>query len=127
MQFKFDANQEFQIRAIESIADLLEGQPRIQAKIRFAPQSSMAAIANNLDLNENELLSNLQKVQVANGLQADTSLLPIEKIIETSEGRQPVRFLIFRWKWKPEPEKPMSIYGPSLSFFDVMGCESSLL
>lgn len=95
MQFKFDANQEFQIRAIESIADLLEGQPRIQAKIRFAPQSSMAAIANNLDLNENELLSNLQKVQVANGLQADTSLLPIEKIIETSEGRQPVRFFNF--------------------------------
>ena len=31
MQFKFDANQEFQLQAIEAVAGLLEGQPRVDA------------------------------------------------------------------------------------------------
>jgi len=29
MQFRFDTNQEYQLRAIDSVARLLEGQPRI--------------------------------------------------------------------------------------------------
>ncbi len=29
MQFKFDGNQEYQLRAIESVARLLDGQPRV--------------------------------------------------------------------------------------------------
>ncbi len=30
MEFKFDANQQFQTDAIEAVADLFEGQPRIE-------------------------------------------------------------------------------------------------
>lgn len=27
MQFKFDANQEFQVKAVDAVADLFDGQP----------------------------------------------------------------------------------------------------
>jgi type III restriction enzyme len=95
MQFKFDANQVFQIRAIESIVDLLEGQPCLKGEIRFASQSSMAAIANSLDLSEEEILFNLQKIQIENGLRADTNLHLIEKEIETENGINRVLFYNF--------------------------------
>ena len=36
MQLKFDANQEFQLQAIEAVAGLLEGQPRLQTELQFA-------------------------------------------------------------------------------------------
>jgi hypothetical protein len=30
MQFKFDANQEFQVKAVDAVIDLFEGQPHGQ-------------------------------------------------------------------------------------------------
>lgn len=35
MQFQFSANQQFQLDAIQAIADLFVGQPRIEADLRF--------------------------------------------------------------------------------------------
>jgi len=35
MQFRFDPNQEFQVKAIEAICDLFEGQTRVQAAMQF--------------------------------------------------------------------------------------------
>ncbi len=78
MQFKFDANQEFQIRAIESVTALLDGQPRLGADLRFAPGAGFAAVANRLDLDDDTLLKNLQSVQSANHLPVDTELRFIE-------------------------------------------------
>ena len=68
MQFKFDANQEFQLQAIEAITSLFDGQPRIQTEMRFT--FGFAAIANRLDLSEKEILANLKKVQRDNDLEA---------------------------------------------------------
>ena len=62
MQLKFDANQEFQIQAIEAIAGLFDGQPRIQTEMRFT--FGFAAIPNRLDLSQKDLLTNLKKVQI---------------------------------------------------------------
>ncbi len=95
MQLKFDANQEFQIRAIESIANIFEGQPRNQTEMRFASKSILAAIANNLDLSEDDLLLNLQIVQTENGLPIDGELMSIEKEIEVVDGRLTARFFNF--------------------------------
>ncbi len=36
MQFKFDANQEFQLQAIEPVAGLLEGQPCLENEVNFS-------------------------------------------------------------------------------------------
>ena len=35
MQFRFDANQEFQVKAIEAVTELFDGQTRTQAFVRF--------------------------------------------------------------------------------------------
>ena len=93
MQFKFDANQEFQIQAIEAITGLFDGQPRIQTDMRFT--FGFAAIANRLDLSEKELLSNLKKVQRDNDLEPDKQLITIDRAVETVEGKKIVKFYNF--------------------------------
>ena len=93
MQLKFDANQQFQIQAIEAIANVFDGQPRIQTDMRFT--FGFAATANRLDLSEKELLANLKKVQAENGIELEEGLMPIEKAIETVEGKKLVKFFNF--------------------------------
>ena len=95
MQFKFDANQEFQITAIEAVADVLQGQSRISAEMRFSLGTGFAAVANRLDLSEAALLENLHAVQVRSKLTADAALEWIEEEIETAEGKRKGRFANF--------------------------------
>lgn len=64
MRLKFDVNQEFQLDAIEGIADLFEGQPLSETELRFLHgDSASAAIPNRLDLTDSELVANLHAVQ----------------------------------------------------------------
>ncbi len=98
MQLKFDANQEFQLQAIEAVAGLLDGQSRLEGEMRLslgagpAPVWGFAALANRLDLAEDDLVRNLRQVQAANGLPADDILQVIEAEIETADGMKNVRF-----------------------------------
>lgn len=92
MQFKFDANQEFQLQAIEAVTDLLEGQPRIGNEMRLALGAGLAAVANRLDLEDGDLIRNMNRVQEANRLPGDETLQVIESEIETAEGRKTVSF-----------------------------------
>ena len=51
MELKFDADQEFQIAAVQSVADLFAGQPRLEPVIKFKSGTlTLAAIANRLQL-----------------------------------------------------------------------------
>ncbi|MBU2609330.1 MAG: DEAD/DEAH box helicase family protein [Chloroflexi bacterium] len=93
MQLKFDANQEFQIQAIEAVAGIFDGQPRIQTDMRFT--FGFAAVANRLDLSEKELLANLKEVQIENEIEPDSDLMAIDKAIETVEGKKLVKFYNF--------------------------------
>jgi type III restriction enzyme len=96
MELKFDARQEFQLQAIEAVVGLLEGQPRVEAGLRFAPgQSSFAAVPNRLDLAEAELLENLQAVQRENNVTPDPELKCIEERVETAAGPRDARFYNF--------------------------------
>ena len=84
MKFKFDPNQEFQVRAIESTCDLFEGQTRVQAAVRFKTGTlSLAAVANRLDLGDAEIVENLKKVQQRAGIRPDNHLECIEEPIQT--------------------------------------------
>ncbi len=91
MEFKFDAEQEYQINAVDAITGLLEGQPRNEINLTFA-LSGFAAVPNTLDLSEEVLLRNLQTVQEQNGITLDTALQTIEERITTADGETTVRF-----------------------------------
>ena len=93
MEFHFDPNQEFQVNAIEAVADLFDGQPRVSAQVRFQEGTiSLAAIANRLDLDEERVLANLQAVQRDNRIRSDGKLEYIEETIRTNGGERVVRF-----------------------------------
>jgi type III restriction enzyme len=94
MEFKFDAQQEYQIHAIEAVAGLLEGQPRNEIDVTFS-LSGLAAVPNILNLSEQTLLQNLHAVQEQNKISLDDALLCIEADIETADGVQRVRFSNF--------------------------------
>jgi type III restriction enzyme len=95
VEFKFDPNQEFQTRAIESVTELLDGQPKIGVELSLSLGAGLAAIPNRLDLDESALLANLQLVQQLNGLAADEALQCIEETIETAGGPKMARFQNF--------------------------------
>jgi len=96
MELKFDANQDFQLQAIEAVTALFAGQPRVETDLHFTlGQSSFAAVANRLDLSEAELLDNLHAVQRQNGIAPDPDLICIEERIETATGPKDVRFYNF--------------------------------
>src|SRR5437773_2219263 len=92
MEFKFDAKQEFQTRAIESIARIFDGQGRIESAIRYQPKAGFVGSPNQLELSEDDLLRNVQLVQHSNELQASIRLEFIEQEIETAEGKKLSRF-----------------------------------
>jgi len=93
LRLQFDGNQAYQLRAIESVADLLQGQPRRIAEFRLLDAGSLFGQAvDRLELNENELLRNVQAVQARNGLAQDAALETIEENIRTAAGDRQVRF-----------------------------------
>jgi type III restriction enzyme len=93
MEFKFDANQEFQVQAVDAICDLFDGLIHVQAQVSFnAGTFTLASIANRLDLDAVTLLKNLQDVQHQNGIRPDERLEYIEEIIQTADGEKAARF-----------------------------------
>jgi len=43
MLFRFDANQEYQLQAIGAVADLFEGQMRVEKDLKFEMDAELAA------------------------------------------------------------------------------------
>src|SRR5690625_1793201 len=107
--FKFDASQEFQLDAINSVVDLFDGQPkdpeRLVATLRGrdvlkdTDQSALTmdhtqevgAIGNTLVLDDFTVLQNLQHVQNRNGLEVAEELhdgtLDFDVEMETGTGK----------------------------------------
>ncbi|MFA6329930.1 MAG: DEAD/DEAH box helicase family protein [Candidatus Micrarchaeia archaeon] len=95
MEFKFDANQEFQLNAIEAVMDLFEGQPCVPAGVKFTDGTGFASVPNQLEITEKQLLLNLQAIQQANGLKTDSELKFIEGTATTPSGSKQVHFANF--------------------------------
>lgn len=79
MKIQFDPNLDYQKRAIESITSIFEGQEICQTNFTVAPlkynhMSQLPAMQNNLGIGnslkilEDELLDNIKKIQLSNGL-----------------------------------------------------------
>ena len=91
MKLKFEPNQDFQLEAINAVADLFEGQRRHGRDISFK-LGGIPSVPNRLDLTESDLLANLQTIQKRNfdpenldpDYQGDPQLLFIHKSIVTA-------------------------------------------
>lgn len=76
MKFKFDANQDFQIKAINSIVGVFEGQPKRQSVVVNVPtlslsgtlplQTAYGIYPNELTLSDEEVFANVRKIQEEN-------------------------------------------------------------
>ena len=119
MQFKFDANQEYQIQAIDAIAALLEGQPRIEVDLTF--RLGFPAVANRLDLEDSAILKNLQTVQSENGIAADGELACIEETIHTANSEKSVRFPNFSVEMETGTGKTYVYLRTALEFYRRYG------
>lgn len=88
MEFKFDANQEYQLQAIAAVTDLFAGQSRNTAALTLTDNETglLAAVPNRFDLTAGDLLANLQAVQRRNQITPDDELkLVTEKINGSDE------------------------------------------
>jgi type III restriction enzyme len=98
MKIKFDPNQKFQEDAINSIADLFEGQPadadnflaHLSGEGVKSDQQMLAyeigAIGNNLLLDEDAILENLKFIQNNNGLPVRDNLDGMNFSVEMETG-----------------------------------------
>jgi len=104
MEFKFDANQSYQQQAISSIVELFDGQPqdapslvtsldieKTEDQILFELAIDVGAVGNNLVLENDTILSNLQRIQDRNGLEITNELeangLDFDIEMETGTGK----------------------------------------
>lgn len=93
MKFQFDGSQAYQLRAIESVTALFQGQPRVGLDWSGAgPGELFGPVRNRLLLDEGQLLANLQDVQRNNALAVDDHLDCIEEEIQTTAGTIKARF-----------------------------------
>ena len=85
MQFQFDADQEYQLQAVQAVAGLFDGQPPIDADVLTA-DGGFIAIPNRLDLSGDQLLENLRQVQGQNGIQPDGELRVLNSTVAMADA-----------------------------------------
>lgn len=80
MKLHFDSNQDYQIKAIQSVIDLFEGQPMNKDDFEFSISDNSSSLllnengfGNNLVISERQILENLKSLQNRNDLTPDPS------------------------------------------------------
>ena len=94
MRLRYNANQEHQLRAIDAVLGVFDGQPYSMPRRAFADNKELIPLVsanNELKLNDEQLLANLQAVQkrhnetATSPIETDASLLKITQCFESSE------------------------------------------
>ena len=98
VKIKYDSQQDFQITAINAIADVFEGQPNdaeafssaLKAQAVSGMQAGLfneiGAVGNNLLLDEDSILENVQAIQNDNGIEPSTRLDGMNFSVEMETG-----------------------------------------
>ena len=98
MKIQFENNLEYQNRAISSIVDIFEGQEVCQSNFSIVKQhikgkqttaydfEESLGIGNRLELLDDEILENVQKIQLQNGLSQSKKLGSMDFSIEMETG-----------------------------------------
>lgn len=127
MKLQFDANQEYQLEAIQSAVGLFAGQPAGASDFAFAKATSvsgtfLSVVSNNLFLDEEAILKNLQSIQkqaVQNksGIEQSNKLdgLHFSLEMETGTGKTYVYIRTIHELYKKYGFKKFIIVVPSLA------------
>lgn len=91
MKLAFDSNLQYQQDAIQSITGLFEGQPKEDSILEFNFKEEgtldlINGVGNNLILSEDQILSNLQTIQIANEIEQSTELDGMHFSVEMETG-----------------------------------------
>ena len=95
MKIKFDSELDFQADAVSSVVDLFEGQETCQTNFTVDALGATAqmglyetdlGIGNRLKLLDEDLLSNVGKIQLRNGLKPSTQLGDLNFTVEMETG-----------------------------------------
>ena len=97
MKIQFDPNLEFQKQAIESVAGIFEGQEICQtnftvASLQFTAQQVIPGMENNLGIGnrlkllDEDILKNIRKIQLKNGLAPSKNLGSMNFTVEMETG-----------------------------------------
>lgn len=97
MKIQFDASLDYQQVAIQSVIDLFDGQQRRASEFTIDPDLVLSridemktGIGNGLELSDADILENLRKVQLRNGLKQSKSIEPgldFDIEMETGTGK----------------------------------------
>ena len=93
-EFHFDADQEYQIDAVNAVCDLFQGQPRLDGDL-VPSGGGFVTVPNRLDLTGERMLANLRQVQEGNGLVPDEKLAPLSGEVKAVNGTVQVAFSNF--------------------------------